>query len=156
MKKILFPALALAVLGTFTLVSSCKQDVSDRFEYVMADDTIAPVITLSVPAMNQTYQYGNHVAIVGTITDLESEKNDIHDPGFRKGQLKKVSILVEDITHGETLLVRNPVVTGLDGYAINERVEIISGSGTTDCKLTITVTDGNNKTVREEVDFTYN
>lgn len=156
MKKLFIPFLAIAVIGTFTLVSSCKQDITDRFEYIASQDSMAPVISLSVPAMNQSYAYGNHAAIVGTVTDLESEKVDIHDPGFRKGELKSVSIEVLDVTNGNTLLKRTPVVTGTDGYSINERVEIITGSGTTNCKLTIIATDANDKTSKEEVDFTYN
>ena len=155
MKKLFFPVAALAFVAIMASVSSCKQDIVDRFEYISSQDTMVPVINLSVPAVNQSYKYGNHVAIVGTVTDLESEKNDIHDPGFRKGELKSVSIEVMDLTNGTTLLKRNPEVSGTDGYSINERVEIVTGTGQAKCKLTIVATDASDKTVRKEVEFTY-
>lgn len=155
MKKIFFPILAILAIGSTTFVSSCKQDITDRFEYVASQDSMVPMINMSVPAMNQSYDYGNHVAIVGTVTDLESAKNDIHDPGFRKGELKSLSIEVQDLTNGNTLLQRNPDVTGTDGYSINERVEIVTGTGTANCKLTIVATDASDKSTTETIDFTY-
>ena len=157
MRKIFFPILSIALVGVlFASVSSCKQDITDRFEYQVEADTIKPEINISVPAQNQSYLYGNHVAIVGTITDLESEKNDVHDPGFRKGELKAVSITVDDLTNGTKLLVRNPSVLGNDGYGFNERVEIVTGSGKTNCRLIIVATDSKDHTVRDTVDFEYN
>lgn len=158
MKKIFLPLLSIVFVTIVVInMSSCKQDISDRFEYQASQDTIPPSIDISVPAPNQTYSYGNHVAIVGTISDLESAKNDIHDPGFRKGELRSVSITVEDLTNSKKLLVRNPVVANMDGIGFNERVEIISGTGTTDCRLIIVATDASEKgyTVRDTVNFTY-
>ncbi len=157
MKKIILPILGFGALGIMMFsITSCQQDISDRFEYAVALDSIKPVISISVPAQNQSFLYGNHVAIVGTVTDLESQKNDIHDPGFRKGQLKSVTIDVADMTNNKNLLSRKPVVTGKDGYSFNERFEIITGSGTTSCRLIISATDASDKTVRDTVDFEYN
>lgn len=158
MKKIFLPILSIAFVAAIALsFSSCQQDINDRFAYNAAQDTIPPLIAISVPAMNQSYSYGNHVAIVGTVSDLESEKNDIHDEGFRKGELKSVSIEVDDLTHGTKLLVRNPNVVGKDGIGFNERIEIISGSGTTECRLIIVATDASDKgwVERDTVNFTY-
>lgn len=158
MRKLFLPLLSLTFVTLCILgVSSCEQDINDRFEYQSSQDSIPPVISLSVPAMNQVYQYGNHVAIVGTVSDLESEKNDIHDPGFRKGELRSVSIEVDNITDGTKLLIRNPNVVGQDGIGFNERVEIISGTGIKDCRLIIVATDASEAgyTVRDTVNFTY-
>lgn len=158
MKKLFLPLIALSLVAFWTIsISSCTRDISDRFLYQGDNDTIPPVIDISVPAMSQTYAYGNHVAIVGTISDLESEKNDIHDPGFRKGELKEISIEVDNLTDGTKLLISNPIVTGTDGYGFNERVEIINGTGTTDCRLIIIASDAStaNYTVRDTVFFKY-
>ncbi len=158
MKKIFLPVLSVAFVTILAVsATSCKQDINDRFEYQASQDTIPPVIDLSVPAFNQTYSYGNHVAIVGTVSDLESAKNDIHDPGFRKGQLSSVSITVDDITNGKKLLIRNLDVRNKDGIGFNERVEIVSGSGVTDCRLIIAASDASEKgySVRDTVEFTY-
>ena len=158
MRKLYLPLLSFAFVAIVAVsLSSCQQDISDRFAYNASQDTIPPVIDISVPAENQTYSYGNHVAIVGTVWDLESAKNDIHDPGFRKGELKSVSIVVDNLTNGTKLLVRNPDVTNKDGIGFNERVEIVTGSGKTNCRLIIVAKDNSEKSyvVRDTVNFTY-
>ncbi len=158
MKKLFLPILSIAILFVFVInFSSCVRENNDRFAYDASLDTIPPVISISVPAFNQSYLYGNHVAIVGTVTDLESAKNDIHDPGFRKGELGSVTIDVDDLTHGTKLLTKGLPVVGKDGIGFNERIEIITGSGTTNCRLIIVASDNGEaqQTVRDTVLFTY-
>jgi len=159
MKKILFSIVVVTFVVLFVSnISSCKRDFSDQFAYDASMDTISPVISISVPTMNQSYSYGNHVAIVGTVSDLEAEKNDIHDPGFRKGELASVTIDIENLNDNTKLLSKGLPVTGKDGIGFNERIEIVNGNGTTQCRLIIVATDnGETKhTVRDTVDFTYN
>ncbi len=158
MKKTILPILSLFLLTTAVLsISSCKRETNDRLLYNASQDTIAPTINISVPAPNQTYSYGNHVAIVGTVSDLESEKNDIHDPGFRKGELASVTIDIDNITDGTKLLKRDLDVLGKDGIGFNERIEIITGTGTTNCRLIIVATDAGETVhiTRDTVDFIY-
>ncbi len=156
MRKLFFPVFSIVFIGALSTSMSCQPDWSDRFDYKAEQDTIPPVISISVPIENQSYIYGNHVAIVGTVTDLESAKNDIHDPGFRKGELKSVTIEVDNLTNGTKLLSRKPSVSRQDGYSFNERIEIITGSGTTNCRLIVQATDSKDHTVRDTVNFQYN
>jgi hypothetical protein len=158
MKKIILPFVSLSFLGLCLLsFASCTPEINDRLLYEADSDSIPPVISISVPANNQSESYGNHVAIVGTVTDFESAKNDIYIPGMRKGELSSVTIDVDDLTNNRKLLKRDLDVSGKDGISFNERVELITGSGITECRLIVVASDGaaTKHTVRDTVDFAY-
>lgn len=158
MKKLLLPLIILGACASTIFVSSCQKIIADPYAYNVSNDSLAPEIEISVPAMNQVYSYGADVAIVGTVTDKESFKNDNLDPGgYRAGQLKTLSIEVENLTTNNTLLLKkNPDVDGLDGIAFNEKFSIIAGSGTTNCRLIIIAADAGGKVDRDTVLFSYN
>jgi len=158
MKKIILPLVSLSLVGLYFMsLSSCTPDTEDRLLYKADADSIPPVISISVPANNQSESYGNHVAIVGTVTDFESAKNDLYIPGMRKGELTSVTIDVDDLTNNRKLLKRDLDVAGKDGINFNERIELITGSGVSECRLIIVASDGatNKNTVRDTVDFAY-
>ncbi len=156
MKKLFLPLILLGALASTIFVSSCQKIIADPYAYNVDYDSLAPEVSISVPIMNAVYSYGDNVAVVGTVTDKESLKNDILDPGYRAGQLKTLSIQVENLTANNTLLLnKNPDVDGLDGVAFNEKFSIVAGTDTTKCRLIIIATDAGGKTDRDTVSFIY-
>ena len=121
----------------------------------MNRDTIPPVLTFTVPVNLDTYLYGQDIHLVGTLTDLES-KNYLRE---NAGKLKSLYINVSTIdpvadTVIKPLLVKNLNVDGKYAYTINEKTVILSGSGTTYCRLKSWATDYANHTDSALVNFT--
>lgn len=155
MKKYVFPGL---VFVTMLAIFSCKRvDLTSRYAYNANKDTIAPVLSFTVPVNLDNYAYGEYIHMVGTVTDLES-KNSISS---KSGRLKSLYITVATIdpvqdTIIKTIFSRWPEVDGKSGVTINETTTVSSGSGTTYCRLTSVATDQANHTDSVKLTFTVN
>lgn len=155
MKNYLFPGLVFVILMA---VVSCKRvDLTSRYAYNANKDTIAPVLSFTVPVNLDNYAYGEYIHMVGTVTDLESKTI----MSSKAGKLKSLYITVATIdpvqdTVIKTIFSRWPEVDGKSGVTINETTMVTSGSGTTYCRLTSVATDYANRTDSVKLTFTVN
>lgn len=136
---------------------SCKQKDLNRNAYDLNRDTIAPVLSITVPVNLDTYSYGEDIHIVGTATDLESKNSIRQNPGKLKSLSLNISIL-DPISGNVTkvLLQKNPNVDGKQGYTINEKTYLVAGTGTTTCRFTGVTTDYADRKDSSVVYFTIN
>lgn len=155
MKKYVFPGLVFLIL---LAVVSCKRvDLTSRYAYNANKDTIAPVLSFTVPVNLDNYAYGEYIHMVGTVTDLESKNLS----SSKAGRLKSLYITVSTIdplqdTVIKTIFTRWPDVDGKSGVTVNETTTVTSGSGTTYCRLTSVATDYANRTDTVKLNFTVN
>jgi len=154
-----FLLIPLAFVAISMVQTSCTKDESiDRYNYIAENDTISPVLSISVPTLNQVYAYGDDVHIVGTVTDLEKYvvTNDPVDQP-KAGSLNSLHIQVQDLTNGNNILLdKTPNVAGKDGYTFHEKFVIVAGTGTTNMKLIVTAEDASSKVTADSIDFSYN
>lgn len=148
--KIFTKILALSVVIIAVVSVSCRRSNNSKYFYDIIKDTIAPVINISVPVQNDTYNYGDDIHIVGTVTDLQSV-------GFG-GKLSTLSIKVVELDNVDSLyiqdmLVKNPVVDAKEGFTFNEKMLIFSGANPTFCRLEVTAADYSLRTTRDTVYF---
>lgn len=155
MRKLFLQLSVLLIIFGVMFMSSCQKLYPNPYDYDVTKDTIAPVVAISVPLALSAHQYTYDIPIVGTVKDLESEKNDLLNPGFRAGKLKSVNIRVVDTTHGFIdILNLNPDVADKDAIAFNEKINQLSGPGAT-FRLIVSAEDMGGKTDKDTVYFSY-
>lgn len=150
--KIFTKILALFLIMVIVVSSSCRKSNNNKYFYDPLKDTSAPVINISVPLINDTYNYGEDVHIVGTVTDLQTTN--------MAGKLQTLTIKVDELNHTDsifiqTLLLKTPLVDAKEGFTFNEKMLIFgSANPPTFCRLDITASDYSNKITRDTVYFT--
>lgn len=145
-KSLLYASIILTGIVIFSLTqSSCTKEKYDRYAYHPDEDTIAPELSISVPINNDYFDYGKNVAIVGTITDLESSvfNYTVNRWDEKSGELASLNIQVYDTLNPSILLMdKNLNVDGKSGSSFNEKFTIASSSATeTVCRLVIKGSD---------------
>lgn len=143
--------IACTLLGLYGL-NACQPSMSTGSVFYDAlSDTIAPVVAISVPADNAQYVYGEDIHFVGVVTDLQAK--------MKAGKLKTLNLTVNQTDPNnqsiiKQLLQKNPAVDGKEGYTLNEKLMLSSGSGTTYCQAKATATDYSGRTFTDSVSFT--
>ena len=126
--------------------TSCKKEFKDRYKYYPEDDTLAPVITKTVPVNNSVFAYGDDINIVANVTDLEK--------GTKAGKLKSITARIENLSDNNKLILnKSPNVDGLDGFTVIEKLNILFGSASIDCRLIISATDYADKNTQDTTLF---
>lgn len=148
--KIFTKIFALFFIVIAVVSSSCKRSNNSKYFYDAKKDTSAPKINISVPLINDTYNYGEDVHIVGTVTDLQVT-------GFG-GKLQSLTIKVDELdnidsTYIGALLLRTPNVDAKEGYTFNEKMLLFSGANPTFCRLEVSASDYSSKTTKDTVYF---
>lgn len=139
------------MLGLGLLFSnSCRKSDNSQYFYDPAKDTSAPKINISVPTMNQLFNYGDDIHIVGTVSDLQTT--------LVAGKLSTLAIKLDELKNTDsvylnTLLYRTPLVDAKDSYLFNEKILILSGANPTLCRLEVTATDYASKITKDTVYF---
>ena len=133
---------SLLLVGSVLALSSCKQKLTNVDAYDLYKDTIAPVLSVTVPVNLDSYLYGEDIHIVGTATDLMA-RNNIHEYA---GKLKSLSFTMEQIDPLSNAVIKvmyakSLAVDGKSGYIFNDGTSVLSGSGTLYCRLTGVLTD---------------
>ncbi|MBK7763238.1 MAG: hypothetical protein IPI46_07670 [Bacteroidetes bacterium] len=155
--KIFTPIFAsLLILSSF-FIFSCKQKLQNGDAYNSNKDTIPPVLALTVPVNLDNYAYGEDIHIVGTATDLQM-RNKIREYA---GKLKSLTMTVSTIdptpdTVKKVIFSKNLAVDGKSGYIFNQSLSVLSGSGTTNCRLIGVATDYADRKDSVIVNFTVN
>ncbi len=149
--KIFTKTLALFFIIIAVVSTSCRRSNNSKYFYDAKKDTSAPKINISVPLQNDTYNYGEDIHIVGTVTDLQTT-------GFG-GKLYSLAIKVEELnnidsTYIKDLLLKTPGVDAKEGYTFNEKMLIFgSPNPPTFCRLQVVATDYSSKTTSDTVYF---
>ena len=142
--------LALTLIVAAVVSSSCRRSNNSKYFYDSKKDTSAPIINISVPIKNDTYNYGDDIHIVGTVTDLQTKDF--------AGKLSTLSIKVDELNNIDSVFIanmlqKNPDVDSKAGYTFNEKMLIFSGANPTFCRLEIAAMDYSGKTTRDTVYF---
>ncbi|MCC7030051.1 MAG: hypothetical protein IT257_07080 [Chitinophagaceae bacterium] len=148
--KIFTKILAVLLLIVAVVSVSCRRSNNSKYFYDAKKDTSAPIINISVPIKNDTYNYGDDIHIVGTVTDLQTA-------GFG-GKLSTLSIKIDELHNWDStfvgvMLQKNPAVDAKEGYPFNEKMLIFSGANPTFCRLEVAAADYSGKTTRDTVYF---
>ena len=107
---------------------------------------LAPVITKTVPVNNSVFAYGDDINIVANVTDLEK--------GTKAGKLKSITARIENLSDNNKLILnKSPNVDGLDGFTVIEKLNILFGSASIDCRLIISATDYADKNTQDTTLF---
>lgn len=144
----------LYLLSFFILAVSfaaCRKSNNSKYYYNPLNDTISPIIKISVPTPGFQYNFMDDVHIVGTVTDYETVA--------RGGKLATLSIKVDELnmidnSFKKNILTSTPDVDNKGGFSFNEKFMMVSNDANpTLCRLTVEAMDYINKFKRDTVYF---
>lgn len=152
MKKLYILSLFLLVV-MMNFITSCRRSSNSKYFYDANKDTIAPVIKISVPQAGGIFAYGQHVHIVGTVTDYQSIG--------KTGKLMNMKIEVMEMAKADTSyisthLLKTPDIDSKEGYTFNEKMLILFGPTSGFFKLRINATDYALRTATDSLYFYMN
>lgn len=137
---------------TMGLVSCKDKSNNDKYFYNALRDTSAPRIDIRTPSKGASFQFGDDVNVIGTVTDLEVTG--------KSGKLQSLSIEIVQYdpakdTIIKTLMKRTPDVDGLAGFTMLEKYSTPAwGAATIYCRLHVVATDYSTRVGRDSLLFT--